>query len=294
MGKLTAIDRSQAVIEFDLDGTIRTANQNFLSAMGYQLSEIVGQHHRMFVDPAEAASPSYAQFWQDLRAGKFASSQYKRIAKGAREVWIQASYNPILDAEGKPTGVVKFATDITEQKRMAADAAGKIDAISRSQAVIEFDLAGEIQTANDNFLSAMGYRLDEIRGRHHRMFVEHDYADSQAYKDFWAALARGEFQSSEYKRLGKGGQRDLDPGDLQSDFRRGRKACQSRQIRNRHYRSQGRHKRPQHSSSATRQGRSARIDRHRVSGRPRILASGVQSILDAVPRAGDPDSCCDQ
>lgn len=204
-GRFEAIDRSQAVIEFDLDGTIRTANQNFLSAMGYELRDVVGQHHRMFVEPAEAASPSYAAFWQDLRSGQFKSEQYRRLGKGGREIWIQASYNPILDESRKPTGVIKFATDITEQKQAAADAAGKLDALSRSQAVIEFNLSGEILTANDNFLNAMGYRLPEIRGQHHRMFVEPGYAASNEYRDFWAALGRGEFQAAEYLRRGKGG-----------------------------------------------------------------------------------------
>ena len=204
-GKLGAIDRSLAVIEFGVDGTIRTANQNFLSAVGYQLPEIVGQHHRMFVEPAEAASPGYAQFWQNLGAGQFESSQYKRLAKGGREIWIQATYNPIFDGNGKPVGVVKFATDITEQKRAAADAEGKLAAISRSQAMIEFTLDGEILDANDNFLNAVGYSLDEIRGQHHRMFVEPDYAAGQVYQNFWASLKRGEFQAAEYKRLAKGG-----------------------------------------------------------------------------------------
>ena len=203
-GKLIAIDRSQAVIEFDLDGTILNANQNFLSAMGYELREIVGQHHRIFVDPSEARSASYTQFWQDLRNGKFTSSLYKRYGKGNREVWIQASYNPILNSEGKPIGIVKFATDVTEQALARAEAESTLEAISRSQAVIEFTLTGEILTANDNFLSVMGYRLDEIRGRHHRMFAEPAYAASQAYEDFWAALRRGEFKAGEYKRYGKG------------------------------------------------------------------------------------------
>jgi methyl-accepting chemotaxis protein len=204
-GKLDAIDRSQAVIEFDLDGTIRTANRNFLSAVGYDLSEIAGRHHSMFVEPGYAAGQAYKEFWATLARGQFQSGEYKRFAKGNKEIWIQASYNPILDANGKPTGVVKFATDITEQKRKAADADGKINAISRSQAVIEFTMTGEIIDANDNFLNAMGYRLDEIRGRHHRMFAEPEYASSQAYQDFWAALGRGEFQGGEYKRLAKGG-----------------------------------------------------------------------------------------
>ena len=202
-GKLKAIDRAFAVIEFDLDGTIQAANENFLKVMGYSHEEIFGQHHRMFVDPSEAASPGYKQFWQDLRAGQVKSAQCKRIGKGGNEVWIQATYNPIYDDRNQPIGVVKFATDITEQKLAAADVSGKINAISRSQAVIEFDVTGKILTANDNFLDAMGYSLEEIRGRHHRMFVEPDYAESRAYQEFWAALGRGEFQAAEYKRIGK-------------------------------------------------------------------------------------------
>ena len=205
LGKLNAIDRSQAVIEFDLDGTIRSANKNFLSTMGYQLSEIVGKHHRLFVDPADANSHAYRNLWAALGHGDFQSAEYKRIGKGGREVWIQATYNPILNADGQPTGVIKFATDITEQKRRASEAAGKIDAISRSQAVIEFKMNGEILDANDNFLNAMGYRLDEIRGRHHRLFVAPDYASSRAYQEFWESLGQGEFQFGEYKRLAKGG-----------------------------------------------------------------------------------------
>ncbi len=203
--RLNAVDRSFAMIEFDLDGTICTANENFLSVMGYRLEEVVGQHHRIFVDPAEAASPGYAEMWQNLRAGQFTASQFKRLGKGGKEVWIQASYNPILDSEGKPIGVIKFATDITEQKSAATDAAGQMAAISRSQAVIEFTVDGTILTANDNFLGAMGYRLDEIRSQHHRTFVDPEYAASQAYQDFWASLARGEFQAGEYRRVGKGG-----------------------------------------------------------------------------------------
>ncbi len=202
--KLDAIDRSQAVIEFDLEGNILTANQNFLAAMGYQLDEIAGRHHRMFVDPAEANSPAYAQFWQDLRHGKFISSQYRRFGKANKEIWIQATYDPIKDVDGHVIKVVEFATDITEYRRAMADAESKLNAISNTQAVIEFTVAGEILTANDNFLSAMGYSLEEVRGRHHRMFVQPAYASSRPYQDFWQALGRGEAQSAEFRRFGKG------------------------------------------------------------------------------------------
>lgn len=203
--KLDALDRSQAVIEFETDGTIITANKNFCGAIGYSLDEIKGKHHSMFVDPEEANGAEYRNFWSSLSAGEFKSAEFKRVAKGGREIWIQASYNPILDKNGKAYKVVKFATDITDKKLEYAGLLGRVNAISRSQAVIEFDLAGNIQNANENFLGAVGYSLDEIKGKHHRMFMDPEEANSAAYQQFWDALARGEFQAGEYKRLGKGG-----------------------------------------------------------------------------------------
>lgn len=203
--KLKALDASQAIIEFKTDGTILTANDGFLKAMGYTLDEIRGQHHSMFVDAADKESPEYRQFWERLRGGEFQSAQYKRIAKGGREVWIQATYNPIIGRNGKAYKVVKFATDITAQKLTAADHEGQIHAIQKSQAVIEFKIDGTILTANQNFLTAVGYTLTEIQGRHHSMFVEPAYRESAAYKQFWEMLARGEYQAAEYKRLGKNG-----------------------------------------------------------------------------------------
>jgi methyl-accepting chemotaxis protein len=202
---LSALDRSQAIIEFELDGTIVTANENFLKALGYSLAEVRGKHHSMFVEPAYAASPEYKDFWARLNRGEFQNAQYLRLAKGGREVWIEASYNPILNGSGKPVKVVKFATDITATKTAAIEQAGQIEALQRSQAVIEFDLDGKIITANENFLKTLGYALDEIRGKHHSMFVEPAYAASGEYKEFWAKLRRGEFQAAQYKRLGKGG-----------------------------------------------------------------------------------------
>ena len=204
-GKLAALDRSQAIIEFKLDGTILTANQNFLSAMGYTLAEVVGQHHSMFVEPADKASPEYAQFWAALGRGEFQAAQYKRLAKGGREIWIEASYNPVLGRDDKPVKIVKFATDITRQKADDADRAGQIAAIRKSQAVIAFTLDGTILDANDNFLAAVGYALDEIKGKHHSMFVEPAYRTSAEYTQFWKALQRGEYQAGQYKRFGKGG-----------------------------------------------------------------------------------------
>ncbi|MDB5615739.1 MAG: chemotaxis protein [Devosia sp.] len=201
---LEAIGRSQAVIEFAMDGTILTANKNFLSTLGYEAEEIIGKNHRIFVASGEDGT-KYLAFWTRLRAGQFEAGEYKRIGKGGKEVWIQASYNPVLAADGKPIKVVKFATEVTATKLLNADNRGQLDAIGKCQAVIEFSTTGEILTANPNFCAALGYRLDEIKGQHHRMFVRPEEANDRAYGEFWASLARGEFKSAEYLRIGKGG-----------------------------------------------------------------------------------------
>ncbi len=202
---LAALDRSQALIEFDLDGTVLTANQNFLKAMGYELSEIQGKRHSMFIEPAYRDSADYQEFWAKLRRGEFQRAQFKRIGKGGREVWIEASYNPVFGANGKPVKVVKFATDVTAAKTDYADLLGKVTAISKSQAVIEFELDGTVITANQNFLTAMGYDLSEIKGKNHSMFVPPAFRNSQEYADFWAKLRHGDYQQAQYKRIGKGG-----------------------------------------------------------------------------------------
>ena len=203
--KLTALTKSQAIIEFKMDGTILTANENFLKALGYTLAEIKGRHHNLFVEPAYRESAEYKKFWSDLNLGIYQAAQYRRIGKGGREVWIEATYNPILNRAGRPYKVVKFAIDISAQKAVYADLLGKIDAINRSQAVIEFNLDGTIITANQNFLDVMGYRLEEIKGKHHSLFVEPSQRGSATYRQFWEALRRGEYQAAQYKRVGKGG-----------------------------------------------------------------------------------------
>jgi methyl-accepting chemotaxis protein len=211
-GVIDAISRAQAVIEFNLDGTIITANGNFLQAMGYTLAEIQGKHHSMFADAAFAASPEYVAFWQKLGRGEFDAGVYKRMAKGGREVWLQASYNPILDENGKAYKVIKYATDITARKMTELEleaanvkAKGEIDAIHRTQAVIEFNMDGTIVGANQNFFGAMGYSEGEIKGKHHSMFVDPAYAASPEYVAFWQKLGRGEFDAGQYKRFAKGG-----------------------------------------------------------------------------------------
>ena len=203
---LNALEKSQAIIEFDLEGRILHANDNFLKAIGYQLSEIVGQHHRMFVTAAEAGSAEYKQFWRNLAAGNFDQRQYKRVAKGGREIWIEATYNPVLKG-GRPHKVIKFATDITAMKLKSLDAEGKLAALDRAQAIIEFTPKGEILHANENFLSAMGYSLPEILGRHHSIFCDADYAASGEYREFWRGLGEGQFVADQFTRFGKGGKK---------------------------------------------------------------------------------------
>jgi len=204
-GQLAAIGKIQGVIEFDLTGKITAVNANFASVTGYNEKEIVGNHHSMFVEPAYKSSQEYKTFWEKLARGEADAGQYKRIGKGGKEIWLQASYNPIMDMNGKPFKVVKYATDITQQKLTAADNSGQLAAISKIQGVIEFDLTGKITAVNENFASVTGYNEKEIVGNHHSMFVEPAYKSSQEYKAFWDKLARGEADAGQYKRIGKGG-----------------------------------------------------------------------------------------
>jgi methyl-accepting chemotaxis protein len=206
-GQLAALQCSQAVAEFELDGTVITANDNFLSMMGYSLEEIQGQKHSQFVEESVLNSPEYLDFWARLNRGEFVCGEFRRIGKGGREIYIQGVYSPILDEGGRPFKVVKFATDVTADRMANADYEGQIAAIRRVQAVAEFGLDGIICNANDAFLEAMGYRLEEIQGKHHRLFVDPEHAASREYQQFWADLAQGREQTGRFCRLGKGGQK---------------------------------------------------------------------------------------
>lgn len=204
-GKLRAIERSQACVEFDLTGHVRAANQRFCAALGYSASEIVGRHHSLFCQPDYAASPEYRAFWQRLAAGEYEGGEFKRVAKGGREVWIQATYNPILDDEGNPVGVVKFATDITASRQQSFEYQARVTAIERAQAVIEFDVTGRIMRANDNFLRALGYTQSELQGQHHSLFCDPGYVKSDGYAAFWHHLSSGRFHSGRFRRISKHG-----------------------------------------------------------------------------------------
>ncbi len=203
-----SIRRWQAVIEFDLDGKIIEANDLFLQAVGYQRSEIIGQHHSMFVPPEERATEAYRSFWQDLSGGKAFQAQFARVAKSGKRVWLQATYTPICGTDGKrPFKVIKYANDITGIKEAVSNAEGQLAAIRKAQAVIEFDLTGKVLDANENFLRALGYTIGEVKGQHHSMFVQPLERDTEAYARFWQKLACGEYDENQYLRIGKGGRK---------------------------------------------------------------------------------------
>ncbi|MBU2024297.1 MAG: PAS domain-containing protein, partial [Gammaproteobacteria bacterium] len=204
-GQLDALTRSQAIIEFDLHGNILFANDNFLNALGYSLEEVQGKHHSIFVDNKYRNSRDYKEFWAKLNNGEFQSGEFCRYSKDGEAVWIEASYNPIFDANNKPFKVVKFATDITEKKKQNSDYESQLDAISKSQAVISFELDGTIHSANDNFLNALGYSLGEVEGKHHSLFVDSEYKKSEEYRNFWRSLANGEHFIGRYPRVHKSG-----------------------------------------------------------------------------------------
>ena len=207
--KLAALDRSYATIEFQMDGTILTANDNFLSATGYELGEIQGKNHSIFIDSAYTESGAYSAFWDKLRAGDAFFDQFPRIDKQGKRIWLQASYNPVTDRSGRPYKVIKLAKDITAEKLQALEYEGCMTAITKSQAMIafiSFEVDGTIIDANEAFLKTMGYRLDEIQGKHHSMFLLPQQSNTPEYRQFWQDLGEGRYAAGEYKRIGKGGQ----------------------------------------------------------------------------------------
>jgi len=204
-GLIDSLGRSMAVVEFDLDGKVLRANDNFLDTMGYRAEQLVGKTHRDFCSPSLTRSADYSQFWTQLRAGKFVSGTFQRINAHGQNVWLEASYNPVIDERGQVLKVVKYALDVTEKVALEALTRGKVAALDRAMAVIEFDLAGNILFANDNFLHTMGYGLSDLKGKHHRLFCEPSLVNSSEYSDFWRRLNAGEFFSGQFKRIGKNG-----------------------------------------------------------------------------------------
>ncbi|WOI58288.1 PAS domain S-box protein [Palleronia sp. LCG004] len=204
-GQIAAIDKSQCIVTFAPDGTIMDANRNFLDAVGYSMEELEGRHHRMFVDPAHAHSLEYEIFWSDLATGRHRSGEFRRIGRDGQDIWLQATYSPVLDQDGHTFKIVKYATIVTREKLRQADHQGQIAAIHKSQSVVSFHIDGTIMDANDNFLDLTGYRLSQVIGRHHSMFLADEERESPDYPEFWRALANGEYQGGEFKRVGSDG-----------------------------------------------------------------------------------------
>ncbi len=239
-GIIDAIDASYAFIEFDTNGLIAEANENFLKTMGYSLSDVKGKHHRMFVDAAYASTADYIKFWEDLRQGKVQTGEFRRLNSAGRELWLQAVYSPVKDEMGRILKVVKIATDVTQQvmmreeakqaaeelkaqeeeirqqmeemsatqeemSRASAEMKGLTTAIDNSFAFIEFDPSGNVLNANDNFLKTMEYALSEVKGKHHSQFVDKTYAASPEYSRFWIDLANGRENNDQFKRVKKSG-----------------------------------------------------------------------------------------
>ena len=202
---LKAIDRSMAVIEFDLNGLVLHANDNFLKTMGYQRDQVLGQPHGQFCTPEFARSSQYMQLWANLKKGQFQSGTYERMGRDGQSIWLEASYNPIKDASGQVTKVIKYAMDVTSRVQQDSESAAKLQAIDRAMAVIEFNLDGTIISANQNFLMRMGYSLAELKGQHHRLFCTAALVSSSAYQDFWRRLNQGEFFHGQFERVDKRG-----------------------------------------------------------------------------------------
>ncbi|PKA71903.1 methyl-accepting chemotaxis sensory transducer with Pas/Pac sensor [Pseudomonas baetica] len=205
-GLLDAINRSMAVIEFDLDAVVLSANDNFLKTMGYRAEHAIGQPHRLFCTPEFGRSAQYTELWTRLKNGEFQSGTFERVNSQGQTVWLEASYNPIKDASGRVVKVVKYAMDVTAKVQQESEANAKLEAIDRAMAVIEFNLDGSVITANQNFLTRMGYTLAELKGKHHRLFCTSELVNSSAYQDFWRRLNHGEFFQGQFERIDKRGQ----------------------------------------------------------------------------------------
>jgi methyl-accepting chemotaxis protein len=205
-GLLDAINRSMAVIEFDLDGVVLRTNDNFLKTMGYTAEQAIGQPHRRFCTPEFGGSAQYTDLWSRLKNGQFQSGTFERVDGKGQPIWLEASYNPIKDASGRVVKVVKYAMDVTAKVQQESEANAKLQAIDRAMAVIEFNLDGSILTANQNFLTRMGYTLAELKGKHHRLFCTPALVNSSAYEDFWRRLNQGELFQGQFERVDKRGQ----------------------------------------------------------------------------------------
>ncbi len=206
--KMQAIEQVQAVIEFNMDGTVLTANDNFLKTFGYTLEEIKGQHHRMFCDPAYVATPEYQAFWAKLNRGEHDAGTYERFSKGGKVVWIQAAYYPLMDGSGKPYKVVKFASDITEKQveilHMRDELKVREDIMNTTSIVSEANLKGDIMAVNEKFLQVFKYPKNELIGFGHNT-TRHPDMPKEVFKQMWATIGRGRIFRGVVKNRAKDG-----------------------------------------------------------------------------------------
>ena len=203
---MDALNRTTAIISFDLDTRVQSANANFLRTLGYQhADDILGKKHAVFCTAEDLASPAYQQFWDRLQRGESFSGRVRRKTADGRIIWLEASYNPILDPAGKVVRYMKFATDITADVDTEAVMQAKLNAINRAMAVIEFSPDGLVRDANDNFLSVMGYRLDDVKDKHHRLFCDDAFANGPEYQAFWRDLIQGKLFTGQIKRIARDG-----------------------------------------------------------------------------------------
>jgi methyl-accepting chemotaxis protein len=203
---LASIQKSMAVIEFSTSGDILTANQNFLNTVGYTLEEIEGKHHRIFCEDSLVKSAEYKDLWRQLASGNFITGEFKRVAKDGSDLWLEASYNPIFDQDGKVTKIIKFASDVTQKLSESKKTDELMKAFDRSSAMIEFDLDGIILSANENFCTTAGYSLENLRGKHHSIFCKEEHAKSKEYNDFWMRLKKGEVFGGRFERVTASGE----------------------------------------------------------------------------------------
>lgn len=199
----TAMQSSLAIIEFTSDGVITKVNDNFSHITGYPASELIGKHHQLLCDSTEVNSPEYKAFWKRLNNGESFNGEVLRKHKNGDDIWLEANYFPVKNMENKVIKILKIANDVTEQVKHSRSSDSLLSAINRSMAVIEFDMKGHVTNANQNFLTLMGYTLDEIKGQHHRIFCESDYVKSQKYIEFWEKLNEGRFIADNFKRINK-------------------------------------------------------------------------------------------
>ncbi len=200
-----ALDESWAVIEFTPEGAILSANDNFLRATGYTREEVAGRHHSMFCAEEVVNSEFYRTFWTSLAKGESRSGRFKRRNKAGQDIYLRATYMPVRDAAGQVEKIVKLAADVTVDAMESIVATGKVAAICKVQAVVEFDLEGRLLDANDAFLKTLGYRLEEVKEKHHRIFMPQGEADAPEYAEFWRRLARGESFQAEFRRRARDG-----------------------------------------------------------------------------------------